>query len=60
MRLQFLENHIRRDLEETIWDEEDREGGIVLRALEAQILYESEDSRICDICSIPFRRVVPI
>jgi ribosomal protein L18 len=50
MRLELLKQHIRRNLENNIWNEKNRERTVVFRSLgDVQILLETENSGITDI-----------
>jgi ribosomal protein L18 len=50
MRLELLKQHIRRNLENNIWNEKNRERAVVFRSLgDVQILLETENSGITDI-----------
>ena len=52
MRLQPFQQHVGRDLEEDVGDEEDGEGHIRLVAFEVQVLRQTEREGVGDVDAI--------
>ena len=52
MGAELLQQDVGGDLEEAVRDEEDDEGGVVLRALEAELIGEAEYVGIGDVDAI--------
>lgn len=56
MRRETLQEHIGRDLEKDVWNEEYREGDIGFVVLELQILLEAQRQSIGNVDSVQERR----